>query len=208
MKIAGASEYILKHLKAHCTTKFTAIKKIKDLAKSLKICIRIDHEDKSKDNPNKFRTEYIGIPKEECKYYETLTVDSIENRGCTDNGFDLITDRDYFELALITDDKSDMNHYIANPIENVSPYFEKHYDEIEEYAYKNNIPIKSLISSTPLDAIYFSIPSITSRVVLGLWKLAVPTETAVAPARMNSSASSAVAIPPIPIIGTLTALAT
>ena len=145
MKIAGASEYILKHLKAHCTTKFTAIKKIKDLAKSLKICIRIDHEDKSKDNPNKFRTEYIGIPKEECKYYETLTVDSIENRGCTDNGFDLITDRDYFELALITDDKSDMNHYIANPIENVSPYFEKHYDEIEEYAYKNNIPIKSLM---------------------------------------------------------------
>ena len=38
-------------------------------------------------------------------------------------------------------------------------------------------------------------------------KFAVPTDTAVAPARINSIASLAFAIPPIPIIGTFTALA-
>ena len=42
-------------------------------------------------------------------------------------------------------------------------------------------------------------PSITWIVVSGLMKFAVPMDTAVAPARMNSSASSAVMIPPIPI---------
>ena len=39
-------------------------------------------------------------------------------------------------------------------------------------------------------------------------KLAVPTCTAVAPARMNSSASVAFMMPPMPMIGTLTARAT
>ncbi len=39
----------------------------------------------------------------------------------------------------------------------------------------------------------------------GSTKLAVPTWTAVAPAIMNSSTSSAVAIPPMPMIGSFTA---
>ena len=51
-------------------------------------------------------------------------------------------------------------------------------------------------------------PSTTSWVVYGLMKLAVPTETAVAPAIINSRASSALAIPPIPMIGIFTAFAT
>ena len=41
----------------------------------------------------------------------------------------------------------------------------------------------------------------------GLWKFAVPTETALAPARIISIASSAVMIPPIPMIGSFTAFA-
>ena len=40
----------------------------------------------------------------------------------------------------------------------------------------------------------------------GSTKFAVPTWTAVAPAMMNSSASSTVAMPPIPRIGSFTAL--
>lgn len=48
----------------------------------------------------------------------------------------------------------------------------------------------------------------SSEVVYGFVKFAVPIDTAVAPARINSMASSAVQIPPIPIIGILTALAT
>ena len=49
-------------------------------------------------------------------------------------------------------------------------------------------------------------PNVTK--AYGLKKLAVPTDTAVAPAMINSSASSAVAIPPMPIIGSFTACAT
>ena len=48
----------------------------------------------------------------------------------------------------------------------------------------------------------------TSIPAFGLKKFAVPTLTIVAPASKNSMASSAVAIPPIPITGTLTAFAT
>ena len=44
-------------------------------------------------------------------------------------------------------------------------------------------------------------------VVYGLMKFAVPTDTAVAPAIRNSRASSAVAIPPIPMTGIFTAWA-
>ena len=51
-------------------------------------------------------------------------------------------------------------------------------------------------------------PSITSAVACGLTKLAVPTETAVAPASMNSMASSPVMIPPMPRMGTFTPLDT
>ena len=47
----------------------------------------------------------------------------------------------------------------------------------------------------------------TSIVTAGLWKFAVPTDTALAPAKINSIASSALAIPPIPMIGILTACA-
>ncbi len=39
----------------------------------------------------------------------------------------------------------------------------------------------------------------------GSTKFAVPTCTAVAPAIMNSSTSAAVAMPPMPMIGSLTA---
>ena len=69
-------------------------------------------------------------------------------------------------------------------------------------------PISELISSTLCLLIYSSIPRTVSTVAYGLKKFAVPIETAVAPARINSSASSADAIPPIPIIGTFTACAT
>ena len=47
-------------------------------------------------------------------------------------------------------------------------------------------------------------PARMSIVAWGLTKLAVPTWTADAPAIMNSSASRAVVIPPIPITGTST----
>ena len=43
----------------------------------------------------------------------------------------------------------------------------------------------------------------TSMVAVGFTKLAVPTATPVAPARINSSASSAVVTPPMPMIGDL-----
>ena len=48
-------------------------------------------------------------------------------------------------------------------------------------------------------------PFITFSVDFGSAKFAVPTETAVAPAMRNSTASSPVAIPPIPITGIFTA---
>src|SRR5207302_754352 len=46
-----------------------------------------------------------------------------------------------------------------------------------------------------------AIPSCTSAIAFGLTNVAVPTWTAVQPATKNSSASSARAIPPIPITG-------
>ena len=48
-------------------------------------------------------------------------------------------------------------------------------------------------------------PSMTSTVAVGLTKFAVPVATAVAPASMNSTASSPVAMPPMPSTGTETA---
>ena len=51
-------------------------------------------------------------------------------------------------------------------------------------------------------------PFTISSVAYGLWKFAVPTATALAPARINSIASSAFMIPPMPMIGTETALET
>ena len=45
-------------------------------------------------------------------------------------------------------------------------------------------------------------PSPTSTRTVGSKKLAVPTCTAHAPASMNSTASAAVTMPPIPMIGT------
>ena len=52
------------------------------------------------------------------------------------------------------------------------------------------------------------IPSLTLIVTVGSIKLAVPISIAVAPAMINSMASSAVMIPPRPTTGILTALAT
>ena len=57
----------------------------------------------------------------------------------------------------------------------------------------------------PFFFIYASIPSMTFSVVAGSWKFAVPTDTALAPANRNSIASSAQEMPPIPMIGMLTA---
>ena len=52
---------------------------------------------------------------------------------------------------------------------------------------------------------YSSIPSMISIVTAGLWKFAVPTDTALAPASIISIASSALAIPPMPMTGSFTA---
>src|SRR3989304_5287684 len=59
-----------------------------------------------------------------------------------------------------------------------------------------------------LSSIYLAKPSIISTDTAGFKKFAVPTATADAPARKNSTASCAVVIPPMPIIGILTALYT
>ncbi|WP_458453969.1 hypothetical protein, partial [Methanobrevibacter sp.] len=150
MKKAGANFDILEKLKVHCNTKFTKFKKIAKLAESMNICIRLDTEDKAHDEHqtksgvHKFRTDYIGIPKEYCKYYDHLTYQSILDRESNENGFDSNPNRDYFELALIHDYQSGCEHYFANPIIPVSPYYFKHRDKIKSYASKNNIPLKSL----------------------------------------------------------------
>ena len=52
---------------------------------------------------------------------------------------------------------------------------------------------------------YCAIPSMISTVACGFTKFAVPTATAVAPASMNSTASVAHEMPPIPSSGTSTA---
>ena len=54
-------------------------------------------------------------------------------------------------------------------------------------------------------AVLASCPSMTRTVAVGSMKFAVPTATAVAPARRNSTASVPYVTPPIPTIGTLTA---
>ena len=150
MKKAGANKYILEQMKYHCNTRFTNFKKIAKMAEALKICIRLDSVDKSHDDHqskkgiHKFKTQYVGIPKEQCKYCEPLTAQSIFEREANENGFDSNPDRDYFELGLLYDAQSGNAHYIANAIENISPYFEKHFDEIKAYATKNNIPLGSL----------------------------------------------------------------
>ena len=138
-------------MKYHCNTRFTKFKKIAKLAESLKICIRLDSEDKSDSNNHtskngihKFRTQYIGIPKEQCKYYEQLTWKSVKDREANENGFDSNPDRDYFELGLIYDPATGCEHYFVNPIIDVSPYYFKHHDEIKSYATKNNIPLQTL----------------------------------------------------------------
>ncbi|KJU85557.1 hypothetical protein MBAV_002246 [Candidatus Magnetobacterium bavaricum] len=59
----------------------------------------------------------------------------------------------------------------------------------------------SLMSAMLCLDMYCPMPSITCNAVCGLTKLAVPMATAPAPARMNSMASSAVIIPPMPISG-------
>ena len=72
---------------------------------------------------------------------------------------------------------------------------------IFHFLYLPEADIGDLLHPIPLHVLLRTM----SRVADGLWKFAVPTATALAPASKNSMASSAVKIPPIPITGTLTA---
>lgn len=69
------------------------------------------------------------------------------------------------------------------------------------------VPIRSLRFPIAYWRIYSSMPFTISAVVYGLTKFIAPTATPVAPASMNSIASSAFAMPPMPMIGILTAFA-
>ena len=73
--------------------------------------------------------------------------------------------------------------------------------------YLSTAPTSSEISFTPYLSMYSAMPSTICSVVFGFTKFAVPTETAVAQASIISMASEAFVIPPIPIIGILTACA-
>lgn len=78
----------------------------------------------------------------------------------------------------------------------------------EAYYHGFTVPTISLIFSIFCSVRNFSIPSHTFIGAYGSLKIAVPICTADAPAIIISIASSAVAMPPIPITGILTAFAT
>src|ERR1700682_4573844 len=67
-------------------------------------------------------------------------------------------------------------------------------------------PLKSLILLTLSSTQSFPTPALMAAVALGAAKPAVPTCTAVAPTIRYSITSSAISIPPKPIIGILTTL--
>src|SRR5215831_11643728 len=69
----------------------------------------------------------------------------------------------------------------------------------------STVPTRSAILEILWRSMYDVIPSSSFGQINGSTKLAVPTWTAVAPAIMNSSASRASAMPPMPMIGILTA---
>ena len=69
-------------------------------------------------------------------------------------------------------------------------------------------PTRSLTSLTPCLSQYSTIPAATFTDIEGSMKLAVPISIADAPARRNSTASAAEEIPPRPMTGIFTALAT
>src|SRR6185312_11000520 len=73
-------------------------------------------------------------------------------------------------------------------------------------AHVRSLPMRSL-TWRRRSAQYAARPSSTFLAAVGSAKLAVPTCTAVAPARRNSTASSVVAMPPMPITGIFTARA-
>src|SRR5439155_6544088 len=68
----------------------------------------------------------------------------------------------------------------------------------------STVPTRSLMRAIPWRCMYARIPSSSFGQMNGSTKLAVPTWTADAPAMMNSIASRASAMPPIPMIGIFT----
>ena len=79
---------------------------------------------------------------------------------------------------------------------------------IMNYELTSKAPVKSLTFLNPWRSQYSTMPCATLTVIVGSMKLAVPISIADAPASKNSTASVADEMPPNPITGIFTALAT
>lgn len=144
-------KHILETLESMMTTKFAKANDLDTLFKEVGICVRIDEEMPNSEK-NKYKTTYIGKDKESCVYFGLdLCLDySGSVYECEDEipqydreFFRDKEDVDYFRIGLVHEGK--YSHYFANSVVPISPYFFKHYDEIEKYAKENNKDINDLL---------------------------------------------------------------
>lgn len=108
---------VLDEIKMHCLSRYQKSSKLKDICKTVGICIKITYE--RKDNTaNKTGVKYIGAPLNDHKYY--------------------------VEMGLLREPGMLGDHYFYNPEIPVTSFHLKHRQEMKKWATEHNKDISSM----------------------------------------------------------------